>query len=469
MADDHSAGAVSAYDSRLTATPAIDRIGEEGARFDHAFCENSLCTPSRAAILTGVYSHVHGATTLATPFDARQPAFPGLLRDAGYQTMLVGKWHLGHGGIHDPHGFDRWSVLPDQGDYHDPTFLEPGGREIVRPGYVTDVITDVTLNWLADRDRSRPFCLLVHHKAPHRSWEPADRHAGLFEGEDVPEPPTLRDDYSGRASPAREARMRIAEDLTEEDLKSPVPAGLDGDAELRWRYQRYIKDYLRCVAALDDSVGRLLDGLDAAGLADDTIVVYTSDQGFFLGEHGWYDKRFMDEASIRMPLLVRYPRLVPTGSVVDRIVVNVDFAPTFLELAGVPVPNRMQGRSLVPLLAGTQPDDWRTAMYYRYWMHLDSIHRVGAHYGIRTERYKLIHYYGQACGQPGAADDPRPPEWELFDLVADPFERRSVYDDPDYAGVAGALTGQLRRLQEELGDTAPRTIETATDHPRGAR
>jgi arylsulfatase A-like enzyme len=470
MADDHAAEAVSAYGSRITTTPAIDRIGSEGARFDRAFCENSLCTPSRAAILTGVYSHIHRATTLATPFDARQPAFPGLLRDAGYQTMLVGKWHLGHGGIHDPRGFDRWSVLRDQGEYYDPTFLEPGGGAVVRTGYVTDVITDVAVQWLAERDRIRPFCLLVHHKAPHRSWEPAPRHAGLFEAEDIPEPPTLRDDYSGRASPAREARMRIAEHLTEEDLKQPVPAGLEGDAELRWRYQRYIKDYLRCVAAIDDSVGRLLDALDTEGVADNTVVVYTSDQGFFLGEHGWYDKRFMDEPSIRMPLLVRYPRLVRPGLVVDRIVVNVDFAPTFLELAGAPVPGRMQGRSLVPLLAGTPPDDWRTAMYYRYWMHLDSIHRVGAHCGIRTERYKLIHYYGQACGQAGATDEPRPPEWELFDLAADPLEMRSVYHDPDFAEVVAELTARLRRLQHELGDIAPNgSTGMPTDHPRGAQ
>ena len=468
MADDHAAEAVSAYGSRITTTPAIDRIGSEGARFEHAFCENSLCTPSRATILTGVYSHVHGATTLAAPFDARQPAFPGLLRDAGYETMLVGKWHLGHGGIHDPHGFDRWTVLPDQGEYYDPTFLEPGGRAVVRPGYVTDVITDLALAWLAERDRTKPFCLLVHHKAPHRSWEPPPRHARLFEIEDVPEPPTLRDDYSGRASPAREARMRIAEHLTEEDLKGPVPAGLAGDAELRWRYQRYIKDYLRCVAALDDSVDRLLDALDGEGIADDTVLIYTSDQGFFLGEHGWFDKRFMDEASIRMPLLVRYPRLVPRGLVIDRMVVNVDFAPTFLDLAGASVPERMQGHSLVPLLTGTPPDDWRTAMYYRYWMHLDSIHHVGAHYGIRTERFKLIHYYGRSCGQPGAGDEPRPPEWELFDLTNDPLEVRSVYHDPHYADVVAELTAQLRRLQRELGDTPPSGYaEMATDHPRG--
>ncbi|HEX6338335.1 MAG TPA: sulfatase [Jiangellaceae bacterium] len=470
MADDHAAGAVSANGSRIMRTPAIDRLGSEGARFDRAFCENSLCTPSRAAILTGVYSHVHGATTLDTPFDARQPAFPGLLRDAGYQTMLVGKWHLGHGGVHDPNGFDRWSVLPDQGEYHDPTFLQPGGRAVVRLGYVTDVITDVALAWLAERDRTKPFCLLVHHKAPHRPWEPAPRHAGLFECEDVPEPPTLRDDYSGRASPAREARMRIAEHLTEQDLKGPVPPGLSGDAELCWRYQRYIKDYLRCVAALDDSVRRLLDALDAEGVADDTVVVYTSDQGFFLGEHGWYDKRFMDEGSIRMPLLVRYPRLVPPGSVMDRIVVNVDFAPTLLELGGAPIPDRMQGRSLVPLLTGTPPPDWRTAMYYRYWMHLDSIHRVGAHYGIRTERFKLIHYYGQACGQPGAAGERQPPEWELFDLTADPFELSSVYHDPQYATVVEQLTRELHRVQQELGDTpANGSAGRQAEHQKGAR
>ena len=248
--------------------------------------------------------------------------------------------------------------------------------------------------------------------------------------------------------------MRIADDLNDEDLKAAAPAGLDTDAELRWRFQRYVKEYLRCVAAIDESTGRLLDALDMAGLADDTVLVYTSDQGFFLGDHGWFDKRFMYEESIRMPLLVRYPRRVAPGTVVDRMAVNVDFAPTFLDLAGLPVPERMQGRSLVPLLTGAAPERWRTAVYYRYWMHLDSIHRVAAHYGIRTERFKLIDYYGEACGQPGATDESRPPEWELFDLATDPLELRSVYHDPEYAGVVTELTARLRGLQEELGDTA---------------
>jgi arylsulfatase A-like enzyme len=453
MADDHAANAVSAYGGRLNKTPGIDRIAAEGMRFDNCFCTNSLCSPSRATILTGTYNHVNGVTTLATPFDARQPTFASLLRAAGYETMLVGKWHLGHGGIHDPRGFDRWSVLPDQGEYHDPTFLGPGGSTVVRPGYVTDVITDLALSWLAEHDPSRPFCLLVHHKAPHRAWEPDERHRDLYADEEIPEPETLRDDYAGRATPAREARMRIAEHLTEEDLKGAVPPHLAGDAELRWRYQRYIKDYLRCVAALDESVERMLAALDDSGLATDTVVVYTSDQGFFLGEHGWYDKRFMYEESVRMPFLVRYPRLAAPGSVCDRMVLNVDFAPTFLDLAGVAVPDRMQGRSLRPLLADRAPADWRTAMYYRYWMHLDSIHQVWAHYGLRTDRYKLVHYYADACGQPGAMDDPRPPEWELFDLAADPFELRSVYHEPGYADVVADLTWQLYQLQAEVGDT----------------
>jgi arylsulfatase A-like enzyme len=453
MADDHATNATGAYGSRINRTPGIDRLAAEGMRFDACFCTNSLCSPSRATILTGTYSHRNGVTTLATPFDARQPTFVSALHDAGYQTGLVGKWHLGHGGIHDPRGFDWWTVLPDQGRYHDPEFLEPGGRTVVRRGYATDIITDLAVDWLAARDPSRPFCLLVHHKAPHRAWEPEARHADLYAGTEIPEPETLRDDYSGRATPASEARMRIADDLHEEDLKGLVPSELTGDAALRWRYQRYIKDYLRCVAALDEGMERLLTALDAAGLVDDTVVVYTSDQGFFLGEHGWYDKRFMYEESLRMPLLVRYPREVRAGTVSDRMVLNLDFGPTFLDLADVTVPDVMQGRSLRPILGGSPPSDWRTAIYYRYWMHLDSIHRVWAHYGIRTDRHKLVHYYADACGQLGATDEPRPPEWELFDLEADPLELRSVYHDPGYATIVDDLTVALRRLQAEVGDT----------------
>jgi len=417
------------------------------------FCTNSLCSPSRASILTGTYNHVNGVTSNSAQFDARQPTFVSLLQAGGYQTFLSGKWHLGHGGTHDPVGFDRWSVLPGQGRYWNPEFLDPQGRTVVRPGYVTDVITDLALEWLAGRDRSRPFCALVQHKAPHEAWEPSERHARLYAGTDIDEPPTLRDDYQGRATPAREATMRIGRDLPAEDFKASVPVGLTADQQLRWKYQRYIKDYLRCVTALDENVARLLDFLDSEDVASQTVVVYTSDQGFFLGDHGWYDKRFMYEESLRMLLLVRYPREVAAGSVSSQMALNVDCRPTFLDLAGVPAPGGTQGRSLLPLLRSQEPVDWRTSMYYRYWVHLDTMHQVWAHYGVRTNHHKLVHYYAESCGQPGARDEPRPPEWELFDLRHDPQELRSVYDDPAYVEVVRQLTVELRRLQAEVGDT----------------
>jgi arylsulfatase A-like enzyme len=447
MADDHAAHAIGAYGSRINRTPGIDRLAAEGMRFDACFCTNSICSPSRATILTGTYSHVNGVTTLDTPFDARQPAFPAMLRDAGYQTALVGKWHLGHGGTHDPAGFDWWTVLPDQGAYHDPTFLEAGGRRVVRRGYATDVITDLAIEWIDARDRSRPFLALVHHKAPHRPWEPAPRHASLYADGTVPEPPTLRDDHGARSTAAVEARMRLW-DLTQEDLKEPVPPGLSDDEELSWRYQRFIADYLRCVTALDENVGRLLDALDERGLADDTVVIYTSDQGFFLGDHGWFDKRFMYEESLRMPLLVRYPGVVAPGSTSDLMALNVDLAQTILELAGVPPTAAMQGRSLVPLLRGERPADWRTSIYYRYWMHLDGAHGVWAHRGVRTQTHKLVHYHG-------TTEEPRPDEWELFDLRRDPSELRSLHDDPAHAGLLAELRAELERLARDVGDGDP--------------
>jgi arylsulfatase A-like enzyme len=453
MADDHAAHAIGTYGSRINRTPGMDRIAAEGMRLDSCFCTNSLCSPSRAAILTGTYNHVNGVTSNSPDFDARQPTFVSLLQEAGYHTLLSGKWHLGHGGIHDPVGFDRWSILEDHGRYNDPEFLGPGGSRVVRPGYTTDVITDQALEWLDERDRSRPFCLLIQHKAPHREWLPAERHATLYDGEEIPEPATLRDDYMGRAAPAREATMRVADDLTDEDLKAFLPEELVGDEALKWKYQRYIKDYLRCVAALDENVARVLDYLDADGIAEDTVVVYTSDQGFFLGDHGWYDKRWMYEESLRMPMLVRYPREIPPGTTSDAIVLNVDFGPTFLDLAGVPVPDFMQGRSAREVLRGETPDDWRTSMYYRYWVHMDVAHHVWAHYGVRTARHKLVYYYAEPCGTRGAFDVPRPPAWELFDLERDPHELTSVYGEPAYAGVTAELKAELRRLQDELGDT----------------
>lgn len=452
VADDHAAHALSAYGSVVNETPQLDRLATGGMRFDSCFCTNSLCAPSRATILTGTYNHINGVTTLSTEFDARQPTFVSALQAAGYQTALFGKWHLGHGSSHDPRGFDDWEVLPDQGDYHDPTFLLPDGTSHVRPGYVTNVITDLAIDWLRARDPDRPFCLLVHHKAPHRSWEYDERHAGLYADHDVPVPQTYSDDYSHRSTEARVARMRVRDDLRDEDLKEPLPTGLTAEEEAQWKYQRYIKDYLRCVASIDDNTGRLVDALDEDGLTGTTLVAYTSDQGFFLGDHGWYDKRFMYEESLRMPLLVRYPPLVAPGSSTDDMVLNVDFAQTFLDLAGVTAPSRMQGRSLVPLLAGATPPSWRTAVYYRYWEHDDSIHHVWAHYGIRTRRWKLVRYYADGLGLPGTGARAMPPEWELFDLESDPHELHSLHDDPDHAGIFHDLREQLARLQREVGD-----------------
>jgi arylsulfatase A-like enzyme len=450
MSDDHASHAMSCCGSRINETPHIDRIAQGGMRFDNCFCTNSICTPSRATILTGTYNHVNRVTTLATRMDNRLLTFPKLLQRAGYQTAVIGKWHLGEGTAHEPTGFDYWNVLPGQGLYHDPVMIEMG-KEKTFPGYATDLITDFSLRWLRQRDPARPFMLLCHHKAPHRHWEPDAKHAAMYEGRDIPEPETFDDDYSNRARAAAEAEMRIDRDLIDRDLKQPVPDRLTPGDEKRWKYQRYIKDYLRCVASIDDNVGRMLDFIDAEGLADNTLVIYTSDQGFFLGDHGWYDKRFMYEESLRMPFLVRYPPEVTPGSTNDDIVLNVDFAPTFLDLAGIEVPEEMQGRSFRPLLDRIDVVGWQQAMYYRYWMHL-AHHKVGAHYGLRTARYKLIYYYGDACGQLGAVDDPREPEWELFDLEKDPHELNSVYHDPAYAKVVQELRPKLRHLQEEVGD-----------------
>jgi arylsulfatase A-like enzyme len=450
IADDHATHALSCYGSTMNSTPSLDRIAAEGIRFDAAGCTNALCAPSRATILTGTYSHLNGVRTLDEEFDARQPTFPGQLQSVGYQTAIVGKWHLGHGGEHDPRGFDLWSVLRRQGTYLDPEFLGPGGAA-VSTGYVTDLITDQAVSWLTDRDPQRPFFLLVAHKAPHRPWTPDAAHAHLFQDGPVAEPPTLLDDYAYRSRAAEGARMRVGRDMTVEDLKEVTPAELTGDARTEWNYQRYIKDYLRVVASLDDNVGRLLEWLEAAGELDDTVVLYTSDQGFFLGDHGWYDKRFMYEESLRVPLLIRYPTRIPAGTTSPALVLNVDIAQTVLELAGVEAHPRMQGHSLVPLLGGSLPPDWRTSVYYRYWEHL-SRHNVPAHWGVRTDRYKLVFYHGRGLGVPGAQPHDTAPEWELFDLERDPREMHSRHDDPEYSAVLASLRSELRRHQALLGD-----------------
>ena len=455
MADDHASHAMSCYGSRINQTPNLDRIADEGMRFDNCFCTNAICTPSRAAILTGTYNHINGVTTLRTPMDNSLLTFPKLLQSAGYQTGVFGKWHLGTGPEHCPTGFDDWAVLPDQGLYHNPDFIfkgPNGGTRRTVKGYVTDLITDMSLDWLDHRDHSRPFCLLQHHKAPHRHWEPDEKHAHLYLDEHIPEPETLFDDYANRSSAAEAATMRVGVHMTEADLKCEISSSLSERELRRWAYQRYIKDYLRVIASIDDNIGRVLDYLDEHNLTDNTLVIYTSDQGFFLGDHGWYDKRFMYEESLRMPFILRYPREVDAGTVNGDMLLNVDFAPLFLDLAGISIPESMQGCNPRALLHSETPSDWRDAMYYRYWMHKTD-HNVYSHYGIRTKRYKLIYYYADALDQLGAIDESYEPEWELFDLDNDPHELHNVYADPAYGAVVVELKAELHLLQAEVGDT----------------
>ncbi len=446
MADDHAAHAISAYGSRINRTPNIDRLAEAGMRFDNCFCTNSICSPSRGAILTGQHSHINGVKTLADGLDPNHMNVAKLMKAGGYQTGIVGKWHLKN----DPSGFDYWNILPGQGVYHNPVLIEMGTKK-KHEGYATDVITDFSLDFLKRRDTSKPFFLMCHHKAPHRPWQPDAKHADMYSGASIPEPDNLFDHYGNRSRAAANAKMRVGENMTKTDVKQDLPPDLKGDALRRWGYQLYIKDYLRCIASVDDNVGRLLDYLDSSGLSANTIVIYTSDQGFFLGDHGWYDKRFMYEESLRMPFLVRYPGQVRAKSVNKDIILNIDFAPTFLDYAGQKVPREMQGRSFKPLLEGHTPKNWRQSFYYRYWMHLAD-HYVPAHYGVRTKRYKLIYYYGQPLGTAGSINMPTEPEWELFDLEKDPREMRNVYGDAPYAGIVKQLTADLTRLKKEAGD-----------------
>lgn len=433
MTDDHAAHAISAYGSRVNATPQLDRLAREGMLFRNAFVTNSICTPSRAAILTGLYSHKNGVPVF-NRFDGSQPTVAKLLQAAGYHTGIVGKWHLGS----DPTGFDRWEILPGQGVYVDPVLYTASGETTYRGRYVSDVITDLGIEFIRDRPRDKPFFLMLHHKAPHRAWTPDEPHRREFAGRVIPEPPTLFDDYATRTDALRENRQRVADDLTPNDLKQDPPAGLSGRDLVRFKYQRYMQDYLACVQSVDDNLGRLLDFLKQSGLDADTIVVYTSDQGFFLGDHGMYDKRFMYEASLRTPLLVRWPGVVRPGSQAAAMALNVDFAPTFLDAAGVAVPPSMQGRSLLPVLREAVPADWRTAMYYRYY-HDPGHHNTAAHYGVRTATHKLIHYWKKG-------------QRELFDLRSDPDELRNLYGQPGQETVTAELEATLARLRRELED-----------------
>jgi arylsulfatase A-like enzyme len=451
--DDHAVRAVGAYGSGLNDTPNIDRLAQGGMLFANAFVTNSICAPSRATVLTGQFGHLNGVPTNRDSIHSTAVTFPALLREAGYETALVGKWHLKV----RPEGFDHFEVLRGQGPYYNPVLHGPGDS-VRYEGYTTDIITDRALEWLESRDDAdRPFLLMYQHKAPHREWAPGPDHLHSLDDVQIPEPPTLFDERVGRTSAARTQEMTIARDMTDRDLKLIPPdnlteaqlsvwdaaygpknadfsdAGLEGDALVRWKYQRYIKDYLRSVASVDDNLGRVLDYLDDHGLTENTLVVYTSDQGFFLGEHGWFDKRWMYEESLRTPLVVRWPAVVRPGSVNEDLVQNLDLAETFLDAAGVPVPAVMQGRSLLPLLRGETPTDWRDAIYYQYFEY-PGWHMVRRHYGIRTHRYKLIHYYEIE-------------EWELFDLDVDPDELRSVHDDPAYAEIREELYRSLTDLR----------------------
>lgn len=435
MSDDHAAHAISCYGSKINKTPNIDRLAAEGMRLTNCFATNALCAPSRATILTSKYSHLNGVRTHGSPpFDGTQMTYPKLLQQAGYQTAVVGKWHLKS----DPTGFDYWCVLPGQGVYNNPRFIDMGTTRTVH-GYVTDIITDKCIDWLDKRDPKKPFLLLCHNKAPHREWTPDAKHAHMYDDVDIPTPETFNDDYSGRAHPAHTALMRM-DDLTSTDLKQTPPAGLNTDELRKWKYERFIKDYLACIASVDDNVGRLLGYLKEHQLLDNTIIVYTSDQGFFLGDHGWFDKRFMYEPSLRMPFIVRYPKEIKAGTICDAMVINADFAPTFLDFAGVKKDPEMQGESFRGWLRGDKPANWRDAMYYHFFEYPDSDHLVARHYGVRTDRYKLIHYYHPVN------------EWEMFDLQKDPNELNSVYKDPNYESTVAELKERLDKLREQYKD-----------------
>ncbi len=484
MSDDHAAHAMSCYSSnmneraKINDTPNIDRIANEGMRLDNVFCTNSISTPSRAVILTGQHSHITGVTTLSTHLDNRRMNVAKILRENGYQTSIIGKWHLGQGEYHHPTGFDYWCVLPGQGKYYNPTMIDMGENKVFE-GYVTDIITDKTLDWLKNREKDKPFFMMCHHKAPHRSWEADHKHKHLFK-EDVEIPKTFNDKYEDRIA-AEHANMRIEDALHGTDLKIKVPfwkkwqkwtplplpkdiskyslKTVEGETVRfksfeslkRWKYQRYIKEYLRCVHSIDVNVGRLLEYLDEEGIAENTIVIYTSDQGFFLGDHGWYDKRFIYEESLRMPFGIKYPKEIKEGTESKNMVLNLDFAELFLDFAGLEIPEDMQGKSFRSILKGENIQDWRDAMYYRYWVN-GTFHKVYAHYGMRSHKYKLIYYYCKPLGQRGSREDPHEPFWELYDLEKDPCEMKNVYNDPEYKEIIPQLKQKLHELQEEAGD-----------------
>ena len=485
MADDHAYQAISAYSNKLMETPEIDRLATEGMLFTNACVTNSICAPSRAVILTGKHSHINGKIDNRFPFDTTNVTFPQILRRHGYQTALFGKLHFGN----NPKGFDQFKILPGQGHYYNPEFITKYEGRIKLEGYTTDIITDMTLDWLEEeRDPEKPFLLMYLHKAPHREWLPSPRHYKKFTKMTFPEPETLFDDYEGRGTAAKTAEMNILKHMNwagdskiypevmdelgipetsnwdkkafmrtvgrmnkvqrakwdevygpiNEEFKKKYPDMSEEDL-MRWRYQRYMQDYLGSIAAVDEGVGRVLDYLDRAGLRENTIVVYTSDQGFYLGEHGWFDKRFIYNESFKTPLIVRWPGVITPGTVNTQMVQNLDFAQTFLEAAGIAPPADMQGESLIPLFEG-KTENFRDAVYYHYYEY-PAVHMVKRHYGIVTEDYKLVHFYYDVD------------EWELYDRKKDIHELHNVYDDPGYAKVVANLKRRLEELRVKYKDS----------------
>ncbi|SHJ04118.1 sulfatase family protein [Pseudozobellia thermophila] len=487
MSDDHAYQAISAYGSKLIKTPNIDRLAKEGMLFTNASVTNSICAPSRATILTGKHTHINGKIDNLMPFDTTQVTFPQIFQKNGYQTAMFGKLHFGN----NPKGVDDFMILPGQGFYINPDFITSKGDTTIT-GYVTDIITDVTLNWLKEeRDEDKPFMMMYLHKAPHRPWWPTPEKFKEFTKKEFPEPETLFDDYSNRGTAAKTAEMnlfthmmyshdsKIRPELLEkmgdkvtpkvEEFKNGFygPYGranreqkakydevldeinaefeknwptMTDEEKMRWKYQRYMQDYLACISSVDDNVGRVLDYLEESGLAENTIVVYTSDQGFYLGEHGWFDKRFIYDQSFKTPLIIKWPNTIEPGSVENEMVQNLDFAPTFLEAAGIEVPSDMQGESLMPLLKGEKEKWNRDAVYYHYYEY-PSVHMVKRHYGIVTKEYKLAHFYFDVD------------EWELYDRLNDPHELNNVYDHPDYAEVVEELKQKLKELRKKYKDS----------------
>ncbi len=479
--DDHAKNATSIYGSDLIQTTNIDRIGKEGIVFTNSFVTNSICGPSRAVLLTGKYSHINGFKDNHDQFDTSQETFPKLLQRNGYETSIVGKWHLKN----KPTGFDYWNILIGQGHYYNPTFVN-NGDTLDYEGYVTDITTDLALDVLENRDQNKPFCLFYHHKAPHRNWMPDSKHFDEFADKDIPFPETFYDDYSSRTSAAHLQDMEVVNMNLSNDFKlqpqhyeshtgtggmatfnaevgwagnynrmnaeqkaawderyDPIgesfkEAKLSGEALDKWKITRYLRDYLACVKSVDNNIGRVLDYLDKNELTENTIVIYTSDQGFYLGEHGWYDKRFMYEESFGTPHVMRYPKKIKAGQLSDEFVVNIDHAATLLDYAGIEVPAEIQGTSIRPLCEASTPDNWRQSVYYHYYQST-GWHTVKKHYGVRTNRYKLINYYEDN-------------EWELYDLDTDPNELSNEYANADYAQIVLDMKLELRRLQQEYKD-----------------